>query len=533
MSPSGKDKRAIFVAASLASLAAMPGLALPLLSDDWATLASACADPWGPSPFGYFRPLSAILMAVEFRLFGIDGLGYHLVTVLIIGAATAAVVAAMRRFVADPAVVALAAALFALHPYHVENAAWISARSDVLAAGLGAAAVWSCDRWMERRTRVPWIALGLLELALLAKESAAIVPLFLAVVAARRPRSPRERTASLGGMAGLVAVHLVVVRPAVLGGPGFGALADPGPRWALNALGFVVASWAPAPTEFLESHPWLWGFGAAALAIPPLAWVGFRARARLRSLGAAVLAFGILLLPFVFSFQARYFFLPGAAASVALAMGIRALPPGWRVSLLALIGLGWGAAHVQAWKSWYDGATASRSIVEGLVEASRQAGVREIVVANLPHRVHGVPVAADFGAAAALSGGRRVAVRGASYVDLPRPDADALDGPIERAVDRAPGEVAIRLRIARGVHSRLARPGRPAAGVDVDRDFARVTFTGPNTVVVRVDTGGPIGRSLLVWSRGRLVQLAGPPRIPAGPAADDADPVRRAIIASM
>lgn len=90
-----------------------------------------------------------------------------------------------------------AAALFAVHPIHVESVAWIAGRTDILAFLLAAAALavhLGPRRDLDPPRREPWrepAAVALFALALLAKESAAVVPLWVAALAAAStPRRP-------------------------------------------------------------------------------------------------------------------------------------------------------------------------------------------------------------------------------------------------------------------------------------------------------------------------------------------------------
>ncbi|MBI3737307.1 glycosyltransferase family 39 protein [Candidatus Sumerlaeota bacterium] len=84
-------------------------------------------DPFSsPSPY----PLIFSTYWLEFRLWGLDPFGYHLVNILL-HAANALIVAAMMRRLALPGSFA-AALFFALHPINAESVAWMTERKDVL-----------------------------------------------------------------------------------------------------------------------------------------------------------------------------------------------------------------------------------------------------------------------------------------------------------------------------------------------------------------------------------------------------------------
>src|SRR6185369_4988647 len=72
------------------------------------------------------------------------------------------------------------AALFALHPAHVESVAWISERKDVLSTLLFLATIWFYVDWRERRTPARYASmLAVFALALLAKPMVVTLPFVL------------------------------------------------------------------------------------------------------------------------------------------------------------------------------------------------------------------------------------------------------------------------------------------------------------------------------------------------------------------
>ncbi len=54
----------------------------------------------------------------------------------------------------------LAAALFAVHPMHVESVAWAIERKDVLSGFFGVLSLWLYVRWVDRPTRLRYLALA-------------------------------------------------------------------------------------------------------------------------------------------------------------------------------------------------------------------------------------------------------------------------------------------------------------------------------------------------------------------------------------
>jgi tetratricopeptide (TPR) repeat protein len=127
------------------------------------------------APSQYF-PLVYTSFRLEYALWGLDPFGYHLVNVCLHAANALLAWAVLARLAVPGAW--LAAAIFALHPVHVESVAWITERKNTLSTlfFLGALLAWlrfaldgAGKRW--------WAAsFGLYALALFAKTTACTLP---------------------------------------------------------------------------------------------------------------------------------------------------------------------------------------------------------------------------------------------------------------------------------------------------------------------------------------------------------------------
>ncbi len=132
-----------------------------------------------------YYPLTYTSFWLEFRFWGADPTGYHVVNVLL-HALTAVMLWRVLRMLKVPGAV-LAAAVFALHPVHVESVAWITERKNILSAFLYMAALLAWLHHRERSDKGPMQRLYALSMvlfvgALLSKTVACSLPAVLLLV---------------------------------------------------------------------------------------------------------------------------------------------------------------------------------------------------------------------------------------------------------------------------------------------------------------------------------------------------------------
>lgn len=319
----------------------------------------------------FYRPLVWLLVWAQWRMFDLDPVGYHVVS-LALHLLNAALVGllAYRLQIADcrsqaapgarqstvynrqSTIPIVAMAIVALHPAPFEAVTWISAQSELLAATLLLAAqhLWlpkRADKEIRRQedqAHTPMVSVspGLLVstlaygLALLAKESA-VIGLPLLLLAGRSNVQPLKRSTvqrlapyllpTLITLA-YVALQISVERRNYLlrqGGYGLG------PQLVLNPLRSLALVVAPLPGSEHADAAWLVPMGAI-VALILLAWLALNVRSvivvrqpqstiyYLRS--ALILALGLTLLPtapFASPPDSRYLYLPVIAAALLAA----------------------------------------------------------------------------------------------------------------------------------------------------------------------------------------------------------------------
>ena len=294
--------RGALVLLALAVVALLPSLFAPFVADDyfhvvvasqlreglargWVLPIDLAGTWWTPHGLSveYFRPLVVISFAIDRFLYGAHAAGYHLTNLALHGAATLLAWSIARRVLGAGFGARAAAALFAVHPCHVQAVGWISGRTDVLAALLYMAALLL---YLESRGRRPGAAalfvglsLSVFFLALLAKEMAITLPAILLAHGLLRPeRESLGRRLIAPALATAVAGLYLVLRTTVLGGlhtppsPFAYHLGDPGlllhivtaPLLYLGDLTLFVPADPMLTVPFWKAHPILFVLFAGA-----------------------------------------------------------------------------------------------------------------------------------------------------------------------------------------------------------------------------------------------------------------------------
>jgi tetratricopeptide (TPR) repeat protein len=186
------------------------------LTDWWRVIEERSGELDDPNPQRdrLYRPVPMQTFALQYALHGLDPVGYHIVNVLLHGAACGLVWVFSRRITGSDVVATIAALWFAAHPVHVEAVAQIVGRAEILATlGLLAGLI----ALYPANSTPGWgrglIAAGAFLFALLCKESA-ICYLPVALVALwALPANQRGGRGWWGQHALLLIVPLLVYLP--------------------------------------------------------------------------------------------------------------------------------------------------------------------------------------------------------------------------------------------------------------------------------------------------------------------------------
>jgi tetratricopeptide (TPR) repeat protein len=125
----------------------------------------------------YYRPLQTTIFTVVYQLAGLSPLAYHIANVLLHTMSTLVIYALFLELrVLGPASL-VPAALFAVHPVHVEAVAWIAGAGELACGFFYFTALWTFCRYLNIGRGV-WLGVSAIcfLLALLSKEMAVTLP---------------------------------------------------------------------------------------------------------------------------------------------------------------------------------------------------------------------------------------------------------------------------------------------------------------------------------------------------------------------
>jgi hypothetical protein len=130
-----------------------------------------------------WHPLTWMSLQLDHRLFGLRPWGFHLTNLLLHIGSTLLLFVALRSMTGAVWRSALVAALFAVHPLHVESVAWVAERKDVLCGFFWMAAMVAYAGYVRgpNAGRYLLVAAGF-ALALLAKPMAVTLPCVLLIL---------------------------------------------------------------------------------------------------------------------------------------------------------------------------------------------------------------------------------------------------------------------------------------------------------------------------------------------------------------
>ena len=156
----------------------------------------------------YYRPLQGLTFLTDYAVNGLAPAGFHLTNVALHALVALLVYRVSRVILGDSVAALVAALLFAVHPIHTEAVAYLAGRTDSLSASFVLAAL--------LLYRSPLLSAGAFLLALLARESALVLPPLVVLLEAGGVVAPRRRLERYAAYAVVVALY-AAMRVAFLG----------------------------------------------------------------------------------------------------------------------------------------------------------------------------------------------------------------------------------------------------------------------------------------------------------------------------
>ncbi|MES2177928.1 MAG: tetratricopeptide repeat protein [Gemmatimonadota bacterium] len=347
---------------------------------------------WTTAALGHYVPLSWMTLGLDFEIWGMQPLGYHLTNILL-HCANAVLVyyvcmrliryARLRKGDEWSLVVGstFAALLFAVHPLRVESVVWVTERRDVLSMLFFLGSLLSYLRAARARTArrgAYWLSVVLFACALLSKATAMVLPAVLIVLEIYPLRKLGNALPSkdvtpkriyldlvpfvlLSG-AGMILSTFALHRPAQL--PHTGKIAVSAYSLCFYLLKtFVPIDLSPLYQMPLQVNPLASQYVASYLGVVALMLAALAAQRRFPAVPAAIFAFIAATLPMLGVVQNgpqitadryTYFAAPALSILVGATMTLEGLAP--RVlriaSTLAVIVLGY--LTWQQSKVWHD-----------------------------------------------------------------------------------------------------------------------------------------------------------------------------------
>ncbi len=400
----------------------------------------------------YWHPLTWLSHMLDVQLYGLYAGGHHVTSVLLHVANTILLFLLLRKMTGATWRSACVAALFAVHPLHVESVAWIAERKDVLSTLFLLLTIWTYTWYVRRPAALRYLAVALLfALGLMAKPMLVSLPVLLLVLdlwplerlkrreppasVRRKGRQPDEVPPSFARLVleklPLLAMAVASAIATFLVQRQAGAVAPlealPLGYRAANAVVSYLASigtmlWPARLAAFYPypaGMPEWWKIGGAALLITLVSIAAWRGYRRYPFILSGWLWYLVTLLPVVGLVQAgdqlmadRFTYVPLIGIAIIAVWGSAALSARWSVPRVALAAVAAAAilscaiaARGQVWY-WQDSAslwgralevtTGNHRAHAGLGALEAEAGRLPEAAAHVQEAVRLAPYAANY-----------------------------------------------------------------------------------------------------------------------------------------
>jgi len=190
---------------------------------------------------GFRIPLTWLSLMLDFELYGMNAGGYHVTNVLLHLANALLLFFILKRMTGALWRSGFVAALFALHPLHVESVAWVTERKDVLSTLFWMLTMWGYLRYAERPGGKKYFVIILtFTLGLMAKPMLVTLPFALLLL----DYWPLRRHRVGQSVADLGSLSQSPIKSGLPGSPPFSLILEKIPLFALAAVSSLVVFFA-------------------------------------------------------------------------------------------------------------------------------------------------------------------------------------------------------------------------------------------------------------------------------------------------
>jgi Flp pilus assembly protein TadD len=310
-----------------------------------------------------WHPITWLSHMLDCSVFGVTPAGPHVMNVALHATDSVLLLVLLRRITGALWPSALVAALFAIHPAHVESVAWISERKDVLSTLFWLLTTLVYAQWTQERRPIQWLAvIWLFAMGLLTKPTLVTLPVTLLLLDVW----PLERITWRNLLRPQKAVKLVVEKMPLFVMSAFScaitvfvqrtAMPGAGMFSLTSRLQNVIISyprylgklmWPANLCVLYPLHQWwpLWQLVGAFVVVGLITFFAVREAGRRPWLLFGWLFFIITLLPMIGLIQVgrqshadRYIYVPSIGVFIVLAWGAREIVQGGRAPRALMLG---------------------------------------------------------------------------------------------------------------------------------------------------------------------------------------------------
>ena len=349
----------------------------------------------------YYRPFVVLFTAGEYSFWGTAPGGYHLSNLVVYSLTCSLVFLLVSEVVGSRFVGLATALLFAVHPLHTMNVAWVSGRTDLFASFFILGSLLAFVHWSESgKKRWIWIGLSAEFLGLCSKEITLLTP-FLAVGVEWARVSHQDTHASVATVLRKTAAWWVL--PLLWGA----MIAGSSPflhsfSWAVsvreafvNLAGSVVLLISPLDYEVLlrwfAERPVLL-VCAGALCGAGALFAVWRTQGNRSTMLWGLIWLCVSIVPTYRATMRWYLFLPSVGICMVLASVCASFSERWRVSLVALLVLAFTLGLANERRKWAIADAVNRSALSSLLANARGDSIRRVLILTTPAKVRRMPV---------------------------------------------------------------------------------------------------------------------------------------------